>query len=158
MNCGLLIQKINNFYDEYKMIAIGSDHAGFEFKNRICKLLDKLEEKYIDFGTFSNESCDYPDYAKLVVNSIIQKECDKGILVCGSGIGMSIAANRYKGIRAALCWSEEIARLSRTHNDANVIALAERFTPWIEIEKIVKVWLKTDFDGGRHINRINKLD
>ena len=140
------------------MIAIGSDHAGFEFKTRICKLLDELGEKHTDFGTFSNESCDYPDYAKLVVNSIIQKKCDKGILVCGSGIGMSIVANRYKGIRAALCWSEEIAKISRNHNDANVLALAERFIPWIEVEKIVKVWLKTDFEGGRHINRINKLD
>jgi ribose 5-phosphate isomerase B len=140
------------------MIAIGSDHAGFEFKSRICKLLDEIGEKYTDFGTFSNESCDYPDYAKLVVNSIMQKKCDKGILVCGSGIGMSIAANRYKGIRAALCWSEEIAKISRNHNDANVLALAERFIPWIEVEKIVKVWLKTDFEGGRHINRINKLD
>jgi ribose 5-phosphate isomerase B len=140
------------------MIAIGSDHAGFEFKSRICKLLYDLGENYIDFGTFSSESCDYPDYAKLVVNSIIQKKCDKGILVCGSGIGMSITANRYKGIRATLCWSEEVAKISKTHNDSNILALAERFTPWIETEKIVKVWLKTNFEGGRHINRINKID
>ena len=140
------------------MIAIGSDHAGFEFKKRICKLLDDLGEKYIDFGTLNQESCDYPDYAKLVANSIIEKKSDKGILICGSGIGMSIAANRYKGIRAALCWSEEITKASRSHNDSNVLVLGERFTPWIEVEKIVKVWLQTDFEGGRHINRINKID
>ena len=140
------------------MIAIASDHAGFEFKNRICKLLDSLDEKYIDFGPLRNESCDYPDYAKPVAESIIKKECDKGILICGSGIGMSIAANRYKGIRAALCWSEDIAKASRTHNDSNVLVLGERFTPWIEVEKIVKAWLKSNFEGGRHINRINKLD
>jgi ribose 5-phosphate isomerase B len=157
VNCGLLEQRINNFLDD-KMIAIGSDHAGFEFKKRVCKLLDDLSEKYIDFGTFNKESCDYPDYAKLVANSIIENKSDKGILICGTGIGMSIAANRYKGIRAALCWSEEIAKVSRNHNDSNVLVFGERFTPWIEIEKIIKVWLQTDFEGGRHINRINKID
>ena len=157
MNCGLLEQKTNNFIDK-KMIAIGSDHAGFEFKNRICKLLNELGEKYIDFGTLSTESCDYPDYAKSVAESIIKKQCDRGILICGSGIGMSISANRHKGIRAALCWAEEIAKVSRTHNDANVLVIGERVIPWIETEKIVKVWLKTEFEGGRHINRINKMD
>ena len=140
------------------MTAIGSDHAGFEFKNRICKLLDNLGEKYIDLGTFSCDSCDYPDYAKRVARSVIKKESDKGILVCGSGIGMCIVANRHNGIRAALCWSEETARVSRTHNDSNILVLGERITPWIEIEKIVKIWLKTDFEGGRHIDRINKID
>ena len=140
------------------MIAIGSDHAGFEFKNRICKILDNVGEKYIDFGTFTSVSCDYPDYAKFVIDSMMQKESDKGILICGSGIGMSIVANRYKGIRAALCWSEEIAKVSRTHNDSNILVIGERTTPWIEVEKIVKIWLKTDFEDGRHMNRIKKID
>ena len=140
------------------MIAIGSDHAGFEFKERICKLLDEMSEKYIDFGTLIKESCDYPDYAKLVAESILKKESDKGILICGTGIGMSITANRYKGIRAAVCTSEDIAKISRTHNNSNVLALGERITPWIEVEKIVKTWLKTGFDDGRHSLRVNKID
>jgi ribose 5-phosphate isomerase B len=158
MNCGLSEQRINNFLDRIKMIAIGCDHAGFEYKSRVCKILDDLGEKYTDFGTFSEESCDYPDYAKRVVESILKKESNRGILICGTGIGMSIAANRHKGIRAALCCTEEIAKVSRTHNDSNILVFGERSTPWIEIDKIVKTWLITGFEGGRHANRIKKLD
>jgi ribose 5-phosphate isomerase B len=141
-----------------KMIALGSDHAGFEFKERIRKLLDELDEKYIDFGTLKKESCDYPDYAKLVTDSILKKESDKGILVCGTGIGMSMAANRFKGIRAAVCVTEEMARVSKTHNNSNVLAIGERITPWIEVEKMVKTWLKSKFEAGRHSLRVDKLD
>lgn len=140
------------------MIAIGSDHAGFEFKERIKKLLDELGEKYKDFGTFSKDSCDYPDFAKLVAESIIKKESDKGILICGTGIGMSIAANRFKGIRAAVCVNEAMAKVSRTHNDSNILAIGERTTPWIEVQKIVKAWLSSEFEGDRHIKRIEKMD
>jgi ribose 5-phosphate isomerase B len=140
------------------MVAIGSDHAGFEFKQRICSLLDELGEKYIDFGTLTKDSCDYPDFAKLVAESIVKKESDKGILICGTGIGMSIGANRYNGIRAAVCVNEAMAKVSRTHNDSNILAIGERITPWIEVEKMVKVWLKTDFEDGRHSKRVNKLD
>lgn len=140
------------------MIAIGSDHAGYEFKERIRKLLDDLGEKYIDFGAFSKESCDYPDIAKKVAESITKNEADKGILICGTGIGMSIAANRFNGIRAAVCVNEEMARVSRTHNDSNVLAIGERITPWIEVEKMVKSWLVSEFEGGRHSKRVNKLD
>ncbi len=140
------------------MIALGSDHAGFEFKERIKKILDETGEKYIDFGTLSNESCDYPDYAKLVAESILKKESEKGILVCGTGIGMGIAANRYNGIRAAVCTDEFMAKVSRTHNDSNILVLGERITPWIEIDKMVRVWLASGFEGGRHAKRVNKLD
>ncbi len=140
------------------MIAIGSDHAGYEFKERIRKLLDDLGEKYIDFGAFSKESCDYPDIAKKVAVSITKNEADKGILICGTGIGMSIAANRFNGIRAAVCVNEDMARVSRTHNDSNVLAIGERITPWIEVEKMVKSWLVSEFEGGRHSKRVNKLD
>lgn len=140
------------------MIAIGSDHAGFEFKERVRKLLDEMGRKYIDFGTFKKESCDYPDYAKAVAESILKNESNRGILICGTGIGMSIAANRFKGIRAAVCTSEDIAKISRTHNNSNVLALGERITPWIEVEKIVKAWLETEFEDGRHSLRVNKLD
>lgn len=140
------------------MIAIGSDHAGYEFKERIRKLLDDLGEKYIDFGAFSKESCDYPDIAKKVAESITKNEADKGILICGTGIGMSIAANRFNGIRAAVCVNEEMARVSRTHNDSNVLAIGERITPWIEVEKMVKSWLVSEFEGGRHSKRVKKLD
>ncbi|HEY9187176.1 MAG TPA: ribose 5-phosphate isomerase B [Ignavibacteria bacterium] len=140
------------------MIAIGSDHAGYEFKERIKKLLEELGEKYIDFGTHSNESCDYPDYAKKVAQSILNKECTKGILICGTGIGMSIAANRFKGIRAAVCLNEYMAKVSRTHNNSNILAIGERTTPWVEVQRIVKVWLNSEFEGGRHLNRIEKMD
>lgn len=140
------------------MIAIGSDHAGYEFKERIKKLLEELGEKYIDYGTHSNESCDYPDYAKQVAQSILNNECTKGILICGTGIGMSIAANRFKGIRAAVCLNEYMAKVSRTHNNSNILAIGERTTPWVEVQRIVKVWLNSEFEGGRHLNRIEKMD
>ena len=139
-------------------IAIGADHAGFEEKEKIKRSLDNLGVEYTDMGTDSTASVDYPDYAKKVGEAVAGGEFDRGILVCGSGTGMAIAANKVPGIRAAVAWNEEIARLSRQHNDANVLSLAARYIPDEEQEKIVKAWLETDFDGGRHERRVEKIE
>jgi ribose 5-phosphate isomerase B len=155
----LLIRKNNeNKKEIIFMIALASDHAGFEFKERAKSLLDILQIGYKDFGTTNTDSCDYPDFGKLAARSIIDEECERGIAICGSGIGMSIVLNRFKGIRATLCLDEEMARVSRSHNNSNILVLADRITPWIVAEKIIKTWLVTEFEGGRHQLRINKID
>jgi ribose 5-phosphate isomerase B len=141
----------------HKQIAIAADHAGYEEKELVKKTLDQMGIDYDDFGTVSTESVDYPDYAKKVADGVARGEYDQGLLVCGSGTGMAIAANKVPGIRAAVAWNEEIARLAREHNDANVLSLAARFTPPGEIEKIVKAWLSAKFDGGRHERRVEKI-
>jgi ribose 5-phosphate isomerase B len=138
-------------------VAIASDHAGFELKEKIKKFLKELNHEYEDFGTHSNESVDYPDYALKVAESVAKKEFERGILICGSGIGMSIAANKIPGIRAALCHSVEMAKLSREHNDANVLTLGARIIDEATAKEIVKVWLSTEFLGNRHLRRINKI-
>lgn len=138
-------------------IAIGADHAGYEDKERVKKTLDDLGIKYEDFGTVSTESVDYPDYARKVGEAVARGEVDSGLLVCGSGTGMAIAANKVPGVRAAVAWSEEIARLAREHNDANVLSLAARFTPPEELDKIVRAWFGAQFDGGRHQRRVDKI-
>jgi ribose 5-phosphate isomerase B len=138
-------------------IAIGSDHAGFELKEKIKKYLDELGYKYKDFGTDSNESVDYPDYASKVAEGVAKKEYDRGILICGSGIGMCMTANKIPGIRAALCHNIETAKLSREHNDANVLTFGARMIDENTAKDIVKVWLKTEFLGDRHLRRINKI-
>ena len=139
-------------------LAIGSDHAAFREKQILIKYLDKLELKVLDFGTDSEDSVDYPIFGQKVAKSIINNIADRGIIICGSGIGISIAANRFKGIRAALCSSEFHAKMSRKHNDSNVLALGSRTTEIDLLKKIVKIWLETDFEGGRHQNRLNMLD
>ncbi|CAN5344720.1 ribose 5-phosphate isomerase B [soil metagenome] len=139
-------------------IAIGADHAGFEEKNKIKKTLDDIGVEYTDMGTNSTESVDYPDFARKVGEAVADGEYDRGILVCGSGTGMAIAANKVPGIRAAVAWNEEIARLSRQHNNTNVLSLAARFIPDEEQEKIVKAWIETDFEGGRHERRVEKIE
>ena len=139
-------------------LAIGSDHAAFREKQILIKYLNKLELKVLDFGTDSEDSVDYPIFGQKVAKSIINNIADRGIIICGSGIGISIAANRFKGIRAALCSSEFHAKMSRKHNDSNVLALGSRTTEIDLLKKIVKVWLETDFEGGRHQNRLNMLD
>ena len=139
-------------------LAIGSDHAAFREKEIIIKYLNKLELKVLDFGTDSEDSVDYPIFGQKVAKSVINNIADRGIIICGSGIGISIAANRFKGIRAALCCSEFHAKMSRKHNDSNVLALGSRTTDIDLLKKIVKVWLETDFEGGRHQNRLNMLD
>ncbi len=136
-------------------IAIGSDHAGFEMKEAIKSAFPEIE--FVDFGTNSRESMDYPDTGYPAAKAVAKGKCDKGILICGSGIGMSITANKVKGIRAALCGNTDIARLSRLHNDANILVLAGRFTAIPYAIEITKVWLNTPFEGGRHLKRINKI-
>lgn len=138
-------------------IAVGSDHAGFELKNKIIKFLQK-EHQVKDFGCFSSDSVDYPDFAKVVARKVAAKEFDRGILICGTGIGMCITANRFKGVRAALCYNLEIAKLSRQHNDGNILCLGARTLNPQQALGMVKVWLSTPFEGGRHLRRIKKID
>ena len=138
-------------------IAIASDHAGFELKEKIKKLLDELDYKYKDFGTNSNDSVDYPDYGLKVVESVARKEYDRGILICGSGIGMCMTANKVPGIRAALCHNVETAKLSREHNDSNILTFGARMIDEKTARDLVKVWLKTEFLGDRHLRRVNKM-
>lgn len=139
------------------MIAIGSDHAGYKAKEEIKKYFVNNKIEYKDFGTFSEESCDYPLIAKAVADSVAGKKSEKGIIVCGSGIGVSIAANKVNGIRAALCYDPELAAMSRKHNDANVLCLGGRFTSVKNILKIVESFLRTDFEGERHQRRIEQI-
>jgi len=139
-------------------IAIGCDHAAFVEKNSLITFLENKNFSVKDFGCFSNDSVDYPDYARLVAKEIQNNNYDFGILICGSGIGISIAANRHRGIRAALCTSEFHAEMSRKHNDANIIALGARITPIDEMFSIISKFLDTEFEGGRHQNRIEKIE
>lgn len=139
------------------MIAIGCDHGGFELKNRIEKHLKESGIEFKDFGTFDENSCDYPDIAKKVCESIVKGESDKGILVCGTGIGMSMAANKIKGIRAAHLTDVYSAKMTKMHNNANVICLGGRVTGEELAYMIVDTWLETEFAGGRHQTRIDKI-
>lgn len=140
------------------MIAIGSDHAGFEYKERLKKLLDEIKTPYQDFGTFSSTSVDYPDIAHIVSQAVASGKCGNGILICGTGIGMSIVANKHKGIRAAVCESVASAQLAREHNDANILCFGARISNWETAKEMVKVFLSTPFSNGeRHICRIQKI-
>ena len=136
-------------------IYIASDHAGYQLKQEI---IENYSE-FIDLGTNSNNSVDYPDYAKKIANKILEDKINsKGILICGTGIGMSISANRFKGIRAALCHSSEFAELSRKHNNSNILVLPGRYINLNEALNCVKLFLNTQFSLGRHLNRLNKID
>ncbi|MBR1943488.1 ribose 5-phosphate isomerase B [bacterium] len=139
-------------------IAIGSDHGGFNLKSKIIKHLEEKGYEVQDFGTYSTDSCDYPVYAKAVAKSVAKGENEKGIIVCGSGIGVSIAANKVKGVRAALCHESHSAMLSRLHNNANVLCLGERITGESLALDIVDTWLQSEYEGGRHQKRIDMLD
>ena len=140
------------------MIAIGCDHGGINLKNAIMKKLDEMGESYKDFGTYTAESCDYPDIAKATCGAIVAGECEKGILICGTGIGMSMAANKIKGIRAAHITDSFSAQVTKEHNDANVICLGERITG-VEIAlQMVEAYLKAEFQGGRHATRVAKIE
>jgi ribose 5-phosphate isomerase B len=138
-------------------IAIASDHAGFEEKERLKPLLNELGIDFEDLGTRSTESVDYPDYARKVAEEVAQGKVEQGLLVCGSGTGMAIAANKVPGVRAAVAWNEEIARLAREHNDANVLALGARTTPTEKLPGIVRAWFSAKFDAGRHEHRVEKI-
>ncbi|MBQ6906803.1 MAG: ribose 5-phosphate isomerase B [Clostridia bacterium] len=139
------------------MIAIGCDHGGFELKNHIIKHLSENGIELKDYGTYDEVSCDYPDIAKKVCESIVSGEADKGILVCGTGIGMSIAANKIKGIRAAHVTDVYSAKMTKMHNNANIICLGGRITGFELAFMIVDTWLNTEFAGGRHQKRIDKI-
>ena len=139
------------------MIAIGADHAGYEYKEKIKELLKSMGLECTDFGTESAESTDYPDYAHRVAESVSSGKAEYGILVCGTGIGMSIVANKHAGVRAANVESPEAARLAREHNDANVLAIGSRLTPWEIAKEIVGTFLRTGFEGGRHRRRVEKI-
>jgi ribose 5-phosphate isomerase B len=139
-------------------IAIGSDHGGFDLKEHLKHLLDTLEVQYQDFGTFSPDPADYPDIAEPVARGVASGAFERGILVCGTGIGMSMAANKIPGIRAALVTDVETARLSREHNDANIMTIGGRTTPVDRARDIVRTFLQTPFDGGgRHSRRVQKI-
>ena len=138
-------------------IAIGSDHAGFEDKEKIKRQLERLGFEYEDVGTNSTESVDYPIFARKVAEKVAAGEADQGILVCGSGNGMQIAANKIRGVRAALAWNEETARLAREHNDANVLSVPARMISPEEVAKIIKSFLEAKFEGGRHARRVEEI-
>lgn len=139
-------------------ISIASDHAGFKYKQIIKKYLEEKGFVVVDHGTFSSDSVDYPDFIKLAAKDVSVHNSDLGIGVCGTGIGVSIVANKFKGVRAALVIDEEMAKLSRSHNNANFLALGERISDPEKIIKIIAVWLNTKFDGGRHERRVKKIE
>lgn len=138
-------------------IVIAADHGGFELKNSLCAYLEEKGHTVCDLGTNSPESVDYPDYAKLCCSELLKGDADFGILVCGTGVGISIAANKIKGIRCALCPSKEIAALTKQHNNANVIALGGRFTSFEDAKDIVDSYMNATFEGGRHQIRVDKI-
>lgn len=140
-----------------KRIALAADHAGFEEKEKIKTALTELGVEFEDMGTNSPDSVDYPDYAIKVGRAVAGGEFDQGLLVCGSGTGMAIAANKVHGVRAAVAWSPEIARLAREHNNANVLSLPARFINDDQAKEIVKAWFSADFEGGRHERRVEKI-
>ena len=138
-------------------LGIGSDHGGFELKEHMKEYLEEENIDYIDYGTNSNESVDYPDYGRRVGEAVIAGEVDRGIVICGTGIGISIAANKVKGIRCALCGDTYSARMSMEHNNANVLALGGRVLGRDLAREIVAVWIKSEFEGGRHARRVDKI-
>jgi ribose 5-phosphate isomerase B len=141
----------------FKKICISSDHAGYNLKEYIKSYLVKKEIFLIDLGPFEIKSVDYPDYAKKIARRVAAKRSDVGILVCGSGTGMAISANKIKGIRAAVCYNAKSTRLSRQHNNANIIALGSRLTKKNEVMKLIKIFFNTKFQGGRHLKRVKKI-
>jgi len=143
--------------ESFIKLALAADHAGFELKEKLKKYLTKKGIEIMDFGTNSAESTDYPDYAHPMANAIVKGELDMGISVCGSGNGINMTMNKYKGIRSALCWKPIIAKLAREHNNANVCALPGRFVSFDEAKDIVDAFLRGTFEGGRHQRRIDKM-
>lgn len=138
-------------------VAIGADHAGFDYKEAIISFLDGKNKEYMDFGTYSPDSVDYPDFAHPVADAVESGEAAFGILICGSANGVAITANKHQKIRAAICWGEELAELARKHNDANIICIPARFVRESDVEKMLDIFMKTEFEGGRHSNRVNKI-
>lgn len=143
---------------QLRKVAIGSDHAGFELKERLVAAIEALGFEPVDFGTFSEESTDYPDFGHAVSDAVARGDFGIGVLACGSGIGMSMAANRHPGVRAALAWTEEIGELARRHNDANVLVLPARFIEQNQAVAILETFLESAFEGGRHERRVRKIE
>lgn len=139
-------------------IAIGSDHGGFELKGKVINFLKENGYEILDLGCNSTESVDYPKYGRLVGEAVVEKKADRGIIICGTGIGISIAANKVKGVRAALCTNTTMARLTREHNNANVLSMGARMVGDILALEMVNVFLTTEFEGGRHQTRIDQLE
>ena len=140
-----------------KTIGLCSDHAGFELKEYVRGWLEAKGWPYKDYGTYSTESCDYPDFAHQLAQAVEAGECYPGIAICGSGNGINMTLNKHQGIRCALCWNMELAALARQHNDANVVGLPARFIAYEEAQNVVDVFLSTDFEGGRHQRRVEKI-
>lgn len=138
-------------------IAIGCDHAGFPYKDGLVAMLQSQGHMVLDFGTHSFDSVDYPDFAHVVADAVENGQADRGVLLCGSGNGVAITANKHQHIRCALCWTEELAALARQHNNANVIALPARYVPEILAQAMVRIFLNTEFEGGRHGRRVDKI-
>ena len=145
-------------WDKSQKIALGSDHAGFELKSFLIKIFNKEGYSYTDFGTYSTESVDYPDFAHKVGKAVNNGEVSRGIVVCGSGNGVCMTVNKYPGVRGALCWNSEQAELTRRHNNANILCLPGRFIDFNEAIKAVKLFLNTEFEGGRHTARVEKIN
>ena len=144
-------------FDLRKPVAIGSDHAGYDFKEDLISFLEAKDLPYHDYGTHSKDSVDYPDFAHPVAIAVEKGEASFGILLCGSANGVAITANKHKGIRAALCWGEEIAKLAREHNNANILCIPARFVREGDAEKMVQLFINTPFEGGRHQLRVEKI-
>ncbi|HVT84738.1 MAG TPA: ribose 5-phosphate isomerase B [Chitinophagaceae bacterium] len=144
-------------FDMNKPIAIGSDHAGFDYKEDLISFLEGKGLLYHDHGTHSKDSVDYPDYAHPVALAVENGEAAFGILLCGSGNGVAITANKHQGVRAAICWGEELSKLAREHNDANIICIPARFVREGDAEKMVEIFMHTAFEGGRHQRRVEKI-
>ena len=138
-------------------IAIGNDHAGTEYKYEIVKFLESQGLSVVNYGTDSNESVDYPDFIHPVANEVASKTADLGIIICGSGNGASMTANKHQEVRSALCWNKEIAQLARQHNNANILAIPARFTAIQQVVEMVDVFINTPFEGGRHDRRVHKI-
>lgn len=138
-------------------IAIGGDHAGYDYKESLKPYLESLGHEVKDFGPYSDASADYPDFVHPLATAVEDKDCDLGILICGSGNGVAITANKHQGIRAALCWQVELAALARQHNNANVLCMAARFTDLDLVKEMSKTFLETPFEGGRHERRVSKI-
>lgn len=147
----------NSILKEGKKVALCSDHAGFELKSILEGYLEANSVEYIDFGTTSADSCDYPDFAHPCAEAVESGRCYPGIAMCGSGNGIAMTLNKHQGIRAAICWNVELARLARQHNDANVLVLPARFISPVEAIDIMEAFLTTPFEGGRHIRRVEKI-
>jgi ribose 5-phosphate isomerase B len=139
-------------------IALGSDHAGFQYKEKVKSLVQELGHQAKDFGTYSADPVDYPTFIRPAAEAVARGECDRGIVFGGSGNGEAMAANKVRGVRCGLAWNEDSARLSRKHNDANVLSVGERMISEDLLVKIVRIWLETPFEGGRHVKRIEMLD